>query len=112
MRAKCQSEEFGATLSTYIRGSQTVSNIAPPIPALLKEVSRGKGQFAKRLENKDRLLRWAIKYIDTACWDLVHSHSDPDGGIKDREVQVEIGRLKKWLSIARATSNPGGNANG
>lgn len=88
-----------------------MSNIAPPIPALLKEVARGKGQFAKRLENKDRLLRWAIEYIDTACWDLVHSHSDPDGGIKDREVQVEIGRLKKWLSIARATSNPSGNDN-
>jgi hypothetical protein len=87
-----------------------VSNIAPPIPALLKEVARGKGQFAKRLENKDRLLRWAIEYVDTVCSDLIASYSDSDGGIKDREVQVEIGRLKKWMSMTRATSNPEGNA--
>ena len=82
-----------------------MSNIAPPLPKLLKEVKHGKGQYAKRLENKDRLLRWAVKYIDTACSDLINSHSEPDGGIKDRDIQVEIGRLKKWLSLARATAS-------
>jgi len=84
-----------------------MSNIAPPIPKLLREVKHGKGQYAKRLENRDRLLRWAVKYIDTACADLIVCHSDPDGGIRDREVQVEIGRLKRWMALARATFNTG-----
>ena len=85
-----------------------MSNIAPTLPKLLKEVKHGKGQYAKRLENRERLLRWAVKYIDVACTDLILSHSDQDGGIKDREVQVEIGRLKRWMEMARSQFNTGG----
>lgn len=83
-----------------------MSNIAPALPKLLKEVKHGKGQYAKRLENRDRLLRWAVKYIDVACSDLIVSHREPDGGIKDQEVRVEIRRLQKWMSMARATFKP------
>jgi hypothetical protein len=80
-----------------------VSNTAPPVPKLLKEVKHGNGQYAKRIENRDRLLRWAVQYIDVTCTDLIRCHSDSDGGIKDREVQVEISRLKRWMAMARST---------
>lgn len=86
-----------------------MSNIAPPLPKLLKEVKHGKGQYAKRLENKDRLLQWAIRYVDVAAGDLIATNRRPSGGFDDPEVRVEIRRLQKWLALARASSDKPGS---
>jgi hypothetical protein len=81
-----------------------MSNIAPPIPALLKEVKHGKGQYAKRLENKDRLLRWAIEYLDTTTNYLIACNREPSGKFEPN-VKVEIQRCQKWLKLARASQS-------
>jgi hypothetical protein len=82
-----------------------MSNIAPPLPKLLKEVNHGKGQYTKRLENKDRLLRWAINYMHVAVGDLIVCNRDPSGRIADPETKVEIQRCQKFLKMARAATS-------
>lgn len=47
-----------------------MSNIAPPVPTLLKRRDRGKGMYNTRLENDRRLLAWALEYIQIATEDL------------------------------------------
>jgi hypothetical protein len=80
-----------------------MSNIAKPVPALLKEVKHGKSQYAKRLENNRRLLRWAVQYMAVATDDLIACHREQLGRIADPEVRVEIRRCEKWLALARAS---------
>lgn len=80
-----------------------MSNIAKPVPALLKEVKHGKGQYAKRLENNRRLLQWAIDYVQTNTDDLYHCHVDPQGKIRDAEAKIEIRRCRKWCALARSS---------
>lgn len=82
-----------------------MSNIAPPVPALLKEVKHGEGQYAKRLENDRRLLLWAIRYMAVAVDDLIVCNSAPSGKIIGADVKIEIRRCQKWLALARAAQS-------
>lgn len=82
-----------------------MSNIAPPVPTLLKEVKRGKGQYAKRLENNRRLLQWAIDYMHVAVGDLIVCNRNPGGGFDDPDIKVEIRCCQKWLALARTSQS-------
>lgn len=79
-----------------------MSNIAQPVPTLLKEVKHGKGQYAKRLENNRRLLLWALRYVQTNTDDLYQCHVDPQGNINDAEAKLEIRRCRKWCALVRS----------
>jgi hypothetical protein len=83
-----------------------MSNIAPPVPKMLKRRDRGKGLYNTRLENDRRLLRWALEYLQTATDDLQRSHQLSNGTILGGEIQVEIRRCRKWIALARTQVAP------